>query len=239
MSTRSFAVFQDTPSEESKQKSSATVAENPLSPRTSSQENMRSTETILSPTMEKENLDPVTGLAVQPSTTGKKRKMSESSSILATKAISIPASSSSKASKGRELKRKSSTTSASGKKGKNGLSKKGSEGRVVLGCTENGSSSHVAAGSRRPSRALSRQPTTILGSVPEEAHEEADDISTVEQALINSRCYDLTVKPLADVSDAYLQSSEKPEVKDEDEDLLEIRMVKEVSTLIFIPRIAH
>ena len=238
MSTRSFAVFQDTPSDESKQKPSAAVAENPLSPMTSSQENMRSTETILSPTMEKENLDPVTGLAVQPSTTGKKRKMSESSSILATKAISIPASSSSKVSKGRELKRKSSTSSAVGKKGKNGLSKKGSEGRVVLGCTENGSSSHVAAGSRRP-RALSRQPTTILGSVPEEAHEEADDISTVEQALINSRCYDLTVKPLADVSDAYLQSSEKPEVKDEDEDLLEIRMVKEVSTLIFIPRIVH
>ena len=51
---------------------------------------------------------------------------------------------------------------------------------------------------------------------------------SVAQSQIDGRCYDLTVSPLADVTDAYLQSSESKEEEVKDEDLPEYRIVKEV-----------
>lgn len=228
MSTRAFAVFQDSPSEDTTPKLSATSATDSSSSQVS-QEHVRSTETILSPTLEKENLHPVTGLAAPPPNLSKKRKMSELGSVLATKVL---APTTSKPSKSRELKRRASTSSASGKsKGKSPLDRKATEGRIPLGSTENGSSSAQPA-PRRPSRALSRQPTLVLGTVPEEPQESTEGLpQVVKQALIDSRCYELTVKPLADVSTAYLQSSDKHEV--DDGNLTEYRVVKEVSSLFF------
>lgn len=229
MSTRAFAVFQDSPTEDTTPKPSATSATDSTASSQAFQEHVRSTETILSPTLEKENLHPVTGLAAPPPNLSKKRKMSELGSVLATKVL---APTTSKPSKSRELKRRASTSSASGKsKAKSPLDRKASEGRIPLGSTENGSSSAQPA-PRRPSRALSRQPTLVLGTVPEEPQESTEGLpQAVKQALIDSRCYELTVKPLADVSTAYLQSSDKHEV--DDENLTEYRVVKEVSSLFF------
>jgi hypothetical protein len=84
-----------------------------------------------------------------------------------------------------DAKKRKSSSSASAVKGK-GISRK--EGR-----------------SRKPKKA----PTRRLSPMPK-LDEEADtdrESNRVTQADIDSRCYELTVKPLADVSQAYEQSS--------------------------------
>lgn len=182
---------------------------------------------------EKENLHPLTGLSTSSAPLGKKRKASESSSVLAPKVLGVTGSSDANKVKPKhsELKRKASSQTNSGKsKVKRETSKENGEykKRSVVGTTSS------VRNSRSGSRSAS---TTILEAIEEEVatqivHEEELHLETksITQSLINSRCYELTVSPLADISDAYLQSSESKKEVSRDEDF---HAVKEVSALSY------
>ncbi|KLO12900.1 hypothetical protein SCHPADRAFT_928944 [Schizopora paradoxa] len=256
MSVRSFAVFEDLPATPVKATETATtlatkggVATLGLSVRSALQENVpRLDRTLSLPVTEKENIHPVTGLSSsQPLT--KKRKMSVSSEngapcVLATKMLAIAEPSKAKRPELKQRKASSGPIREKGRAKATGLtrSKSTADGRRVFGSSANtvgapsGSAPVLAAAAkpRKLSRSfsqpsvLARSSSKLLESVPEH-----DDFSTlyemddeVNQAVINSRCRDLTVLPLADVSVAYLQSGgSSAHVVDEND--TEVRRVKE------------
>ncbi|KAF5381332.1 hypothetical protein D9615_008383 [Tricholomella constricta] len=203
MSLRTFTVFQDVPSTDSSKNKAAAIA-SIVSPTLSNKPLNINHATTLT-TAEKENVHPLTGERAGPSNNPKKRK----TSVLATK-VHMPLS----AKKQKDStepnpdvkKRKSSTASTA--KGKAAVKK---DGRSVT-------SSKKAV--KKPSRRVLPMP-----KVEEEAERERERIN---QAEIDSRCYELTVKPLADLSQAYEQgaSLETPTV---DEDKIKFRSVKESS----------
>ncbi|KAL5522656.1 hypothetical protein ACEPAG_8674 [Sanghuangporus baumii] len=231
MSARTFTVFQD--ASPVKKRPSARPLGRSVSAAavlTSSARRSENMNTVSLP--EKENLHPVTGLSLgAASSSGKKRKASESSTVLAPKVLGVPsgASGSAKAKPKRtDLKRKASTQAGSGKaKLKKESSKKDGNERKALSAVQTTSSSSDSTSTRRPvSRAGSRSVSAlVLATIEEEpatqtVEEDASEakVEEVTQAQIDSRCYELTVSPLADVSDAYIQSSEtetKEEMKDE------------------------
>ncbi|KAF9073061.1 hypothetical protein BDP27DRAFT_1360542 [Rhodocollybia butyracea] len=186
-SFRSFTVFVDTPaSPKPNLKNSAPV---PLS-RSFSESSISTTLSPIAP--DKENLDPVTGERVVSSTVlGKKRK--GSISVLAVK----PVPTESKSLKEKDLsgleaqpeskKRRSSVSSSSSK----------------LKVKKTTSSAKKAA--KRPSRRTSPMPKL------DEETELDKEQARVTQALIDSKCYDLTVRPLADVTVAYEEATEDEE----------------------------
>ena len=257
MSVRSFAVFEDLPATPVKatetmvtQASKGGVAPLGLSIRSALQENVpRLDRTLSAPVTEKENIHPVTGLpSSQP--LSKKRKMSVSSEngmpcVLATKMLAIAEPSKAKRP---EIKQRKASTVSIREKGRSkatGLtrSKSSADGRRIFGSSANtvdasSGSAPVLAAAAKP-RKLSRsfsQPSVLarsssmkLESVPE--HGDFDTLyemdDEVNQAVINSRCRDLTVTPLADLSVAYLQSgASSAHVLDEND--AEVRTVKEV-----------
>ncbi|KAI5123258.1 hypothetical protein M0805_001347 [Coniferiporia weirii] len=235
MATRSFAVFQDEPSAKRPLPlgRSASAAAVLMGPRTSRAENTHLSErSALAQVPEKENLHPTTGLGVGPASASKKRKASESGSVLATKMLAIasgePGASKFKRS---ELKRKASVSGKA--KSKREPAKKGTEVRKVIAGGDTTSSSVQ----KLPSLSLSRRPTKALEPVSEEVEDKTlvapvAKRKSITQALIDARCYELTVSPLADVTDAYLQSSEPKKAEEvKDEDLPEYRTVKEKSGL--------
>ena len=193
MSLRAFSVFIDSPerSTSSSTKRDASVL-SVLSPLPTSSNN--AAEQILSPTNEKENIHPVTGLAssFQPN---KKRKTI--SSVLSVKEQIVPEEPKSSKSKRTELSRKRSASASSSGKSKS----KSSKDRKVLGTSTNSLSS---ASSRPRTLKPSATMPTLLDSVAEERSFEVAE--AIIQTEVNSRCYDLTVSPLADVSEAYLGS---------------------------------
>ncbi|KAL0960036.1 hypothetical protein HGRIS_011684 [Hohenbuehelia grisea] len=130
----------------------------------------------------KENVNPLTGERSS-NATGKKRKenalTSKVTTPLAVKPLPAP-----EVSKPEKKKRKSSTSSSSTKEKGGEKSKKGSSSRKAL---------------RRSPRRVATLPR-LEEDVEAEVEKEKERVS---QAEVDSKCYDLTVKPLADVSAAY------------------------------------
>ncbi|KAG9313536.1 hypothetical protein JVU11DRAFT_5863 [Chiua virens] len=126
--------------------------------------------------IEKENLHPVTGQRPGPTvgSEAKKRK----NSVLATKVLVVSSSKKHKESKG-EPKR----------------------ARKPLSSTGKSKSSDARKGSSRSSR--SRKPSPLPPVVEEQESQRQPPRLSISQTAIDSRCYELTVSPLADVSEAY------------------------------------
>ncbi|TDL22805.1 hypothetical protein BD410DRAFT_839499 [Rickenella mellea] len=214
MSVRSFAVFQDTPVD-----TPPLLSPKPLS--SSSRQTLGSIVTalnnadggssLLSPTIEKENVHPVTGLVPTTASQANKKRKTSTSTVLATKLhapITITEESSLGKGKRPEMKTRRSTSSsaassagktkASGSSGKKASGSKDKERRVLgQSSSDNSSAGHFNTMPR--TRAASRRALAAVAETEE---------ATVAQAHIDSRCYELTVLPLADVSTAYLQTSE-------------------------------
>ncbi|KAJ3491328.1 hypothetical protein NLJ89_g11349 [Agrocybe chaxingu] len=133
--------------------------------------------------LDKENVNPLTGERAGSLTTASKKRKT---SVLATKVQPPPATKVKKDSdtQPEPKKRKGSTAATTKPKG----SKKDTK---------------VTGSGRKPStkRAGSRK-ISPMPKLEEETEKEKERLS---QAEIDSRCYDLTVKPLADVSEAYEQ----------------------------------
>ena len=203
MSSRSFTVFLDIPQLAiPKQNASYNPPDSLLSPSSSSNVNTNYRNALTTST-EKENLHPVTGerSSSTNTTTGKKRK--QSVTILATKAHNLPTNKKQKESsmvlKPESKKKKSSSTSSS--KSKSGLSDKESK--------RTGSTLSLVKKPNTSSR--SSKPSSRKVSPMPKLEEEGDVLSIerarIRQAEIDSRCYELTVSPLADVTRAYDTSS--------------------------------
>ncbi|KAF5386444.1 hypothetical protein D9757_005846 [Collybiopsis confluens] len=188
VSFRSFTVFVDTPTAEGSQQKPK-LTPKPLV-RSFSESSILS-RSFPVPT-DKENMNPLTGERVGSASLGKKRK--GSISVLAVK--TLPSETRTLREKGQEAqpetkKRKSSVSSASGSKPK----------------TKKVSSSKKTG--KRPSRKAS-----LLPKLDEENESDREQYK-IAQAEIDSKCYDLTVKPLADVSEAYECSGESPVVQND------------------------
>ncbi|PCH35262.1 hypothetical protein WOLCODRAFT_139833 [Wolfiporia cocos MD-104 SS10] len=182
---RSFVVFRDDPFAPTE----GTLADYPVPVATARPP--RGPALVFNP--DKENINPFTGLRANTEhCASKKRK----TGVLATKAHAAPPSK--KARESREkaapapkaAKRSDAPTAAKGK-GRSAAEKKSTR---VLGTKRNG-----PAPSSRARRSPSLPPIVEVAGVLEAAREE----ERIAQALIDSRCYELTVMPLADVSEAY------------------------------------
>jgi hypothetical protein len=183
MSLRTFSVFQDAVSSDASQpkvsRPNAMITRSSLNVASST----NATSTVIDLlSLNKENYHPVTGERAGPSNGGTKKRKT---SVLATKVQPEPATKSKKGKDGdrepEQKKRKASTSSTS-----KGKAKK----------EANGSGSTKKSASKRPaSRRVSPMPKVNEEEEPKKEH--------ITQADIDSRCYELTVKPLADVSQAY------------------------------------
>ncbi|KAG2156831.1 uncharacterized protein EDB93DRAFT_870348 [Suillus bovinus] len=182
MSVRSFTVFQDTPTEIQK---ITHVSDKNLVTSTAADAAATLLSTLAA--IEKENLHPLTGQRATQSTTNpsKKRK----TAVLVTKVVApLPSSKKQKELKSESKKLRKSATG---------------NGNKSDGCKK------VPRGSR-PVRKASPLPRV----------DEEQEISTatpsqrdptrliISQAKIDSKCYELTVSPLADVSEAYDTATE-------------------------------
>jgi hypothetical protein len=208
MSLRSFTVFQDAPPTElHKTKALSQFKDMPPS---SSSATVATSLSALASAAEKENLHPVTGERATV-ITGKKRK----TTALSTKS-QMPLT----------LKRQkdSSNPKPATKKRKSASARKSSQA--------DGSASGTG---RKTSKKNTRKVSPL--PVVDEAGESEKEIQRILLADIDSRCYELTVRPLADVSQAYGQAFEQPcVVEDELADNSEknkFRMVK-VRLLMFV-----
>lgn len=190
MSLRTFTVFQDAPSAETlKPKVTRPTA---MGTRSSSlnQATITSSNSLVDVTevIDKENFHPVTGERAGPgsNTTAKKRK----TTVFATK-VHTPAGSAAKKQKDSShtepKKHKASTSSTT---------------KAKVASKRDGKAKKTYA-KKPPSRKVSPMP-----KVNEEEEQVVADKRPehLTQADIDSRCYELTVKPLADVSEAYEQA---------------------------------
>ncbi|KAG5351103.1 hypothetical protein C0989_007983 [Termitomyces sp. Mn162] len=203
MSLRTFTVFQDTPSADIAKPKAKTVTSSTLS---SKPLNVNCATTLT--TIEKENVDPLTGERAGPSTNGKKRK----TSVLTTK-MHAPLTSK----KQKELT-EPSDFNPDVKKRKSSAS---STLKPKTGGKKDGKTSSLRK-TKKPLRRVSPMP-----KVDEEA--EAERVrGRITQADIDSRCYELTVKPLADLSQAYEQGPSL-ETAAIDNGVVKFRSVKESS----------
>ncbi|KAG5642081.1 hypothetical protein DXG03_003634 [Asterophora parasitica] len=206
-SLRSFTVFQDVPTTDVPNPKSAAAAVAPITSPTLSSKSVNINHATTLTTAEKENVHPLTGQRAGPSSNPKKRK----TSVLATKVHLPLATKKQKESKEPSepnpdaKKRKSSTALPA--KGKAAVKKDG----------------RTSASSKKAVKKLSRRVSPLPKVDEEEAERERERIT---QAEIDSRCYELTVKPLADLSQAYEQgaSLETPA-----EEKVKFRSVKESS----------
>ena len=175
MSLRTFTVFQDSPSNE--QQPAKVMRPNPMATRSQTRNKVLASTTSSNSDLDKENYDPITGerAGLGSGPAGKKRK----TGALASKAHS----SKDKASQPEKKKRKPSPQNS--QSAENKLSKKFLKSSVT-----------TRKGKRTGSRKVSPLP-----KLPEE--DEAKVSTPATQQEIDSRCKELTLKPLADVSEAY------------------------------------
>ncbi|KAI6148494.1 hypothetical protein BKA82DRAFT_4137786 [Pisolithus tinctorius] len=173
MSVRSFTVFQDSPAEIPKLDRPGEGLQSPLV--TDATASLVSTLAAI----EKENLHPLTGERTGPAAPSESKK--RKTAVLSTKLVVAPS-----------CKKKKELKSESAKKQRKAL---GASGKPQTSSGKKSSSSKKQHPSRR---------TSPLPSVQEEldAPREAGGLPSL-QADIDSRCYELTVSPLADVSEAY------------------------------------
>ncbi|EGO29707.1 hypothetical protein SERLADRAFT_457861 [Serpula lacrymans var. lacrymans S7.9] len=173
MSVRSFTVFQDTPTEIEVTKNESPCDNDNNSPAISAAAAAASVLSTLA-AIEKENLHPVTGERAGPGPTCKKRK----TGVLVAKVdVFSSTSKKQKEAKPETKKRKSSISSSKGKSG----GKKDGTGKPMS----------------RSTRRVSPLPKV------EEEIEAQKEQERISQANVESKCYELTVLPLADVSQAY------------------------------------
>ena len=181
MSQRSFTVFQDAPAPAPQKQQRVSVLTRAVSRALS--ENVLNVPAEVAP-IDKENVNPATGERAS----GLQNSVKKRKTVLAAKLQPPPAT------KGKKLERthdreptvdpehkKRRPTTSSLKKTNTAVSAKGSVPKKV------------------PKRASSR-PVQSLPQVEEEDEK-------TSQATIDARCYDLTVKPLADVSEAFEEPS--------------------------------
>lgn len=187
MSLRSFTVFQDAVSSDAPQpkvsRPNAMITRSSLN--VASPTNATSTTGDLL-TLDKENYHPVTGERAGPSNIGTKKRKS---TALAIKVQPEPATKPKKekdSDREPEQKKRKAPTSSTSK----GKVKKGPKG----------------AGSTKKS-ASKRAAVRKVSPMPKLNEEEEPEKEPITQADIDSRCYELTVKPLADVSQAYEETS--------------------------------
>lgn len=176
MSFRSFTVFQDAPIETMKPKTTGTLTKLVRSSSLNT-DNVKSSESMTVLVVDKENVHPLTGERSGPANaTNKKRK----TQVLATKAYLPPT----------KLQKELNDLQPETKKRKSTSTK-------IKSTRKDGKSSTKKSNSKRSSRKVSPMP-----KLDEETETDKERLS---QADIDSRCYELTVKPLADVSRAYEQ----------------------------------
>ncbi|KAH9478741.1 hypothetical protein JR316_0009201 [Psilocybe cubensis] len=192
MSLRSFTVFQDdAPSKDTQPKVSRPTAMTTRSATRNILSAKSATAAGESAPLDKENYNPLTGERAGPSTAAKKRK----TAVLSAKPL--PPVKSKKEQEGHsEPEKKKRKPSASGvTKPTVSSASKTKVKKDVKGSGSLKKSSNNRTGSSKVS------PLPKLAEVEEAEKEQST------QADIDSRCYDLTVKPLADVSQAYEESS--------------------------------
>jgi hypothetical protein len=180
MSVRSFTVFQDTPTEIQK---ISHVSDKNLVTKTPADAAATLLSTLAA--IEKENLHPLTGeRAVQTTTNASKKRKT---AVLVTKVVAPPSSSK----KQKELKSepKKLRKSSSGNGNRSDARKK----------TPRGS---------RPTRKASPLPRVDEEQEFSSAKQRDPTRLIISQANIDSKCYELTVSPLADVSGAYDTATE-------------------------------
>ena len=221
MSLRSFTVFQDTPANDILHHQATSDSPLLLSPSSNSVTQTAATSLAhLVSTAEKENVHPLTGERAGPSfNNSKKRK----TSVLVTK-VHMPLGTK-KQKESQELKpetKKRKSSSSSAPKGKK-------DGK--------------GSGSARKTAKKSSRRVSPMPKVDEEAGAGKErERERITQADIDSRCYELTVQPLADVSRAYEQSPTFEEAHDpSDTEKVKFCPIK-VRTLINIlhqPRSPH
>lgn len=181
MATRSFTVFQDTPSSSD---TNAPVrklvrAGSGILTRSASTSNanIQASETVA---IDKENYNPLTGKRSSLTVDGGEKKR-KGTTVLAPKAHVSSASKKLKSGAEPELKKRKTGTT----KSKSSTSK----------------DSKVSGSGRKTKRTSPTRRTSPLPKVVEEST--SDAVPGLSQAVIDSRCYELTVTPLADVSEAY------------------------------------
>ncbi|THU84351.1 hypothetical protein K435DRAFT_806760 [Dendrothele bispora CBS 962.96] len=219
MSARSFTVFCDAPSEDTtstNKQQQPTAPPNtlltlpPLKRSFSTPAVITSSGSLLSPPGDKENYNPLTGERAGAGhlASGKKRK----TSVLVTKSLSDV-----KTAKGKEKdasdaqlpeakKRKSSSSSSSSvSSSTRSKTKKDGTTTTTTTTTTKKKKSTVGSGTgKKPTRKSSRRKSP-MPKVDEEELESSSERETqkMSQEQIDAKCYDYTVKPLADVSEAY------------------------------------
>lgn len=180
MKTRSFTVYVDTPSNEVQPtKATDSTARSSTAPPT----DINSSIAVAN----KENVHPVTGERVTYSPTGKKRK----TTVLALKACTTKDASAiaeSSDSQPQLKKRKAASSSTRAK------AKKDAKVPVVS-----------RKGVKKPSKRASSLPKV---EEEKEKEENAKNVLGMSQGAIDSKCYELTVSPLADVSEAYDETAD-------------------------------
>ncbi|KAF9482301.1 hypothetical protein BDN70DRAFT_904784 [Pholiota conissans] len=193
MSLRTFTVFQDAPSGDVPQpkisRPGAMVTRSQrLASNNASGENVATSEDLAA--FNKENLNPATGECAGPSNSGLKKR--KTAAVLATK-IQPPTATSSKAKL--TLKEKDEAQPELGPEQKK---------RKALAP----SSTLKAKASKKDTKGSGKKATRRAGSkkitpMPKLSEEVAAEVDRIAVANANSRCYELTVKPLADVTQAY------------------------------------
>lgn len=192
MSLRSFTIFQDAaPSEASQSKVSRPRA---MATRSTTRNVLSSNSATAAgelATLDKENYNPLTGERAGPSTAAKKRK----TVVLSAKPLPVIKSKKEQdtPSEPEQKKRKASTFSATKPTASSASKTKAKKEAKGFG------SSKKSATKRTGSSKVSPMPRLM--------EEEEGEKDRTTQADIDSRCYELTVKPLADVSQAYEEST--------------------------------
>ncbi|KAF8068707.1 hypothetical protein FPV67DRAFT_1448596 [Lyophyllum atratum] len=209
MSLRTFTVFQDVPSTDSSKAKTPTIST--ITSATLSSKPININNATAPTTAEKENVHPLTGERAGPSNNNTKKRKT---SVLATK-VHAPL--------GTKKQKESKELKESNPDAKKRKSSSTSTAKPKLGVKKDGKTATSSRKSvKKPSRRVSPLP-----KVDEEA-EAGREQERITQAEIDSRCYELTVQPLADLSQAYDQGSsfETPSV---DDDKVKFRSVKESS----------
>ena len=194
MAARSFTVFLDNPQPDIVKPKAFDIAETIRLPLTS----QSTLNNALAPAA-KENLDPVTGQRPGSATTATSKKR-KNGGILVTKVHNPPTS----------KKQKESTSTSSKSKLDTKKPKSSSTPKTKSASSEDKGMKRAASGKKSTSSRSSKSSSRKVSPMPK-LDEEGDVLGrereTIRQAEIDSRCYELTVLPLADVTQAYDASS--------------------------------
>ena len=233
MSSRSFVIFQDpsSPVKASKPRPlgrSASAAAVLTSSRLAENSSGASSLQTASTSAEKENTHPLTGLGIGRPLQNKKRKASESvGGVLATKMIAVVASASAEddsTATGKPAKPKGPQALSRSDLKRKALSDAGSEKtKMKRGPSQSGGSKNINPSTSTTQRGTRSASKLLLEPIKEETatpieQEDQKTKESIKQVLIDSKCRELTVSPLADVTDAYTQSSESAEGKNDEEE---------------------